>query len=540
MLAVVNSMRRFQSLIASLGTVLVYGCAQPNSAPPTVEVDPASLLPSPTELKRDLMVFASDSFRGRETGTADERRAAAFLIRRVASLGLKPMGDSEYVQRVPLERTTVGETHFAARAAGGGGSHQLWGLEPLVDVGPGISTPAVSAEGPLVFVGYGVPRPGGADDLARIPVEGRVVVVINGAPIGADASVRAELESPAAVGARLQRIIPLHPAAVIVLLTGSSMDLYTSLGRALSHGTLALAGDSAMAVVPASSASGTPAVQADLHRATPMILLGIANRGSPLVPARWPRDDRPQLLPAGRFSGSVALNRAPVEGYNVVAGIPGRDSTLRRTWIAMSAHLDHLGILPVSGGDSVAHGADDDGSGSVALLAVAKAMTQAPTPLRSTLFIWHTGEAKGLLGSAFFAAHPTVPLDSIMALINVDMVGRNSPESLFVVGPGAAPHAQSQQLGRLIDSVNATLPRPFVFNRAWDTPASPERLYFRGDSYNYAERGVPIAFLTSGSHADHQRVTDDASRVDYQKLAHVTQLLIALGEAAANLEARSR
>jgi hypothetical protein len=533
-------MRRLMSVIARLGMVLVTACAPFNTAPSyTGEPDPIPLPPSAAELKRDLTVFASDSFRGRETGTPDERRAAEFLIQRATSLGLKPMGDSGYVQRVPLVRTTIGDnTHFAVRFAGV--SHQLWGLKPLVDVGPGISAPATSAEGPLVFVGYGVPRPSGGDDLARLQVAGRVVVVVNGAPIGADASLRAELESPAAVGARLERILPLHPAAVIVLLTGSSADLYAPLVRALSHGTLALAGDSAATTATPSPPSGTPAMQADFHPSTPMILLGIQSRGSPLLPARWPRDDHPQVLSGRHFTGSVELIRTPVEGYNVLAALPGRDSALRRSWVAMSAHFDHLGILPVASGDSVAHGADDDGSGSIALLAVARGITQSAAPRRSSLFIWHTGEAKGLLGSAYFAAHPTVPLDSMIALINVDMVGRNAPDSLFVIGPGAAPHEQSKAVGRIVDSVNATLPAPFVFNRSWDTPTSAERLYFRGDSYNYAERGVPIVFFTSGSHADYHRVTDDASRIDYQKLDRVTQLLIALSETLANLDAKPK
>ena len=291
--------------------------------------------------------------------------------------------DSGYIQRVPLIRMTLGgSTHFAVHA-GAGVTQAVRGLRPLIDVGPGMPPPRTSADGQLVFVGYGVPRPGGGDDLARVPVEGRVVVVVNGAPSGADAGSRAELESPTAVVARLDRILPLHPAAVIVLLTGSSVDLYTSIGRVLARGTLMAAGDSAASSAGAapqpavaspsvsatpSSSGVTPAVQADFRRDTPMILVGIPERGSPLLPARWPRDDRPQVLHGAvhRFSrGDPDIS----QGYNVVAAVPGRDPAFRGSWVAFSAHLDHLGILPVAVGDSVAHGADDDGSGRVALLA---------------------------------------------------------------------------------------------------------------------------------------------------------------------------
>lgn len=265
-----------------------------------------------------------------------------------------------------------------------------------------------------------------------------------------------------------------------------------------------------------------------------MILLGLPARGSPLLPRHWPRDDRPQVLRAARFVGLVDVHRAEVEGLNVVAAIPGRDSTRRATWVVLGAHFDHLGILPTTNGDSVAHGADDDGSGCVALLAVARAMIQAPRPARSVLFVWHTGEEDGLLGSRYYAAHPTVPIDSVVALLDADMVGRNAPESLHVVGPGTEPSVHGRALGMLVDSINATLPAPFVLDRGWDVSSDPRRIYFRADSYPYGERGVPVLLLTSGPHADYHRVTDVAARIDYDKLARVAQLLFAVTDALAS------
>jgi hypothetical protein len=107
-----------------------------------------------------------------------------------------------------------------------------------------------------------------------------------------------------------------------------------------------------------------------------------------------------------------------------------------------------------------------------------------------------------------------------------------------VIGPGASPPGQSGAVGRVVDSVNASLPAPFHFNRSWDTPADRDGVYYRGDSYHYAARGVPIAFFTSGLHADYHQVTDDAAHIDYQKLAHVGQLLLLLGETLANLDGR--
>ena len=151
--------------------------------------------------------------------------------------------------------------------------------------------------------------------------------------------------------------------------------------------------------------------------------------------------------------------KTPITGYNVVAVVRGSDPSLRNTYVAYGAHYDHVGILNPVNGDSIANGADDDGSGSVALLAIARVMQQAPVkPRRSVLFVWHIGEEKGLLGSSWFTEHPTVPIDSIVAQLNADMIGRNADTLLYVVGPLAAPNNQSKRLGAILDSVNATFP----------------------------------------------------------------------------------
>jgi Peptidase family M28 len=517
---------------ASFGLIAAaWACARPAETAITPSNAPVlTVPPTAAELRRDLMVFASDTFRGRETGTPDERRAAAFLIARASHIGLDPAGDSGYVQRVPLTRIRLGAgTHFTVQRSGSASpAREVAGLVPLISPNSIGTSAKLHAEGDLVFAGYGVARPGGGDDLAKLPIEGRVVVVINGAPPGADAAWRSELESPNAIGARLGRILARRPAAVIILVMGASADLYEPMRRAVDHGFLQLA----------STAPSDTGARAGGTSAAPMLMLGEPAPESPLLPRRWPRDDRAQVLTGMRFTAVTDIQRTPVESFNVVAALPGSDPALQHNWVAYSAHYDHLGIVPAAAGDSVAHGADDDGSGSVALLAIARAMRQAPRPRRSVLFVWHTGEEEGLLGSAYFASHPLVPLDSIVALINADMIGRNAPESLYVVGPRVAPHGISRPLGKIVDSVNASLPLPFRFGRMWDSPTNPQRVYYRGDAYPYGERGVPVAFFTTGLHPDYQQVSDEPSRIDYTKLAHVSQLLFEVGETLANRDAR--
>jgi Zn-dependent M28 family amino/carboxypeptidase len=190
-------------------------------------------------------------------------------------------------------------------------------------------------------------------------------------------------------------------------------------------------------------------------------------------------------------------------------------------------------------GDSIANGADDDGSGSMGVLHVAESWARNTTkPKRSALFVWHTGEEKGLFGSEWFTDHPPVPIDSVVAQINADMIGRNHADSLYIVGPEAAPQQQSVVVGAIVDSVNATLAQPFAFNREWDSPTHPERIYFRSDHFSYAAKGIPIVFFTTGLHDDYHKVSDEPDKIEYDKLARVSTLLLRVGEAIANRPTR--
>jgi Zn-dependent M28 family amino/carboxypeptidase len=154
--------------------------------------------------------------------------------------------------------------------------------------------------------------------------------------------------------------------------------------------------------------------------------------------------------------------------------------------------------------------------------------------------VWHIGEELGLFGSSWFTAHPTVPIDSIVAQINADMVGRNNADSLYVVGPGAAPNGQSRVLGQVLDSVNVLQSRPFALNREWDTTEHPERIYYRSDHFNYASKGIPIVFLTTGLHPQYHQVTDEPQLIDYAKLARVATLMRDVGVALAQRTTRPK
>ncbi len=515
--------------LAALALAAV-ACARATPAPPapppaevaTVAAAPPVICDS---LRRDLSVFASDSFMGRSADSPDGVRAARFLAARLRALGLEPAGDSGYFQRVPMSRQYLGRgSSFTVTTARDTTRLTLGArLVPLLSLADSAPRPRLSASGELVFAGYGIDFPGyGRNDLAKLDVEGKVVAFVNDAPRGLDSARAAALREPAMLGRRLGALMRRRPAAIVVLATGR-------LARELPILAMQL-GDSALRLEDS---------VAPRARELPMVLIVPLRYARPFLPPGWPANDRARPLAARHFAGTIDLVHEERPAYNVAALVRGSDSALARSYVAFGAHLDHIGVQQPEHGDSIANGADDDGSGSVALLQIAAAAMRAPArPRRSMLFVWHTGEELGLYGSEWFTAHPTVPMDSIVAQLNADMIGRNDPDSLYLIGPRQAPNGQSTVLGAIIDSVNASLARPFLINREWDSPMHPEQLYYRSDHYNYAKRGVPIVFFTTGLHADYHRVTDDPAKIDYEKLARVVDLLYRSGVAVANRATR--
>lgn len=523
----------FMLVLAACG-----GAAPVTTTPSPVVAAPTTRV-SADELRRDLTVFASDSFAGRETGTPAAMKAARFLVERAMAMGLEPAGDSLYLQRVPLIRNSFATGTRVAVTDGSGSKMLSIGPEvtPWVNLGAGTPLPRRSADGDLVFAGYGM-NTLGRDDFRGIRDAGKAIVMLHAAPPTIkDSATRTQLEGVDELGQRIVRALQLRPSAIILLMTGTSAEYYSQLAPELLRSVTASPGDQ---------------TTSDAQRPLPMVIVGLAKAGSPLLPANWPADDAPQVLAGRRLSARVELRQDAFTAYNVVGVARGSDPRLNKTYVAFGAHYDHIGIQSGMSPDSIANGADDDGSGSVTMLSVAKAMIAA-RPRRSALFVWHVGEEKGLLGSAYFADHPTVPIDSIVAQLNADMIGRRGgPVStfdsrvsgdamanrLYVVGPNAAPNNQSRLLGAILDSVNARQTPPFDLDHEWDSPNHPEHIYERSDHFNYARKGIPIVFFTTGLHEDYHKVSDEVQRIDFAKMERVGNLLIDLGTTLANRDKR--
>jgi hypothetical protein len=528
-------MHRSWAVFAVLAPIIAAcATATPSTTPSTARAIPVSA----DELRRDLQAFAADSMGGRETGTPNELRAARFLATRLAAMGVEPAGDSMYLQRVPMVKATFSaQTRFNVTRDGNAIPLALGGdVVPLVNLGPGAPLPRRNADGELFFAGYGMTTNGRNDFQGAEP--GKVIVMLHGAPPGVtDSATRERLEGQDELGQRIGRALQFQPIAVVLLMTGKASDFYSKAAPELLRTVTLAPGDRSTS---------------DAERPLPMVVLGLARAGSPLLPANWPTSDAPQALAGRRFFGRIEVLQTPFTGYNVVGVVRGSDPRWNKTYVAYGSHYDHIGIQSGTSPDSIANGADDDGSGSVAMLGIAKSLMRN-RPRRSALMVWHTGEEKGLLGSSYFTDHPTVPRDSIVAQLNADMIGRrggsnsefdsrvsgaSAANRLYVVGPGAAPNNQSRMLGTLLDSVNAKQTPPFQLDHEWDTPTHPERIYFRSDHYNYAQKGIPVLFFTTGLHEDYHKVSDEAGKIDYVKMARISSLLVDLGIAIGNRETR--
>lgn len=232
---------------------------------------------------------------------------------------------------------------------------------------------------------------------------------------------------------------------------------------------------------------------------------------------------------------NVRTREGQAETYNVIGIVEGTDPVLKNEYVLVGAHYDHIGTRP-TGEDKIFNGADDNGTGTVALLEMAQALAQGPKPKRSVMFIWFSGEEKGLLGSEFHAANPTVPLDKIVTVLNLDMVGRSwtpdmgeeirdqvsTSDGIFVIGS----KMMSTRLGQISEKVNNDFLK-LNFNYKYDDPSDPQRLFYRSDHYSYAKRGIPAIFYFDGLHPDYHKVIDEISRIDFPKLEAVTKTVFA-------------
>jgi Peptidase family M28 len=506
---------------------------------------------TPIDLMSRLYIFADDSMMGRREGTEGAEKATAYLEHEVRRMGLVPAGDNgsffqdiHYVTTVADVRSTI-----------------VVDNEVLVlgrDFAPMLRAGARAVRGEFQVI-YGGSTTDSIPRISSAQASGKLVMLSQ--PAGGRGGRGGGRGGRGAIAA-LAPGSPLLGAAAIVIAGGETLP-------SAARSNTALHPDSAeMETLGPERITVTSAVAEKLLGADPAT-----------VP--------PGTL--GRTARTIVLfGETHLPSRNVVALLRGLDPALRDEYVAIGAHSDHIGLatpvdhdslraynkvirprglndparqptpdewtrirairdsssqLHPARRDSINNGADDNGSGSVVLLEIAESLArESAKPRRSILFVWHAGEETGLLGSAYFTDHPTVPRDSIVAQLNMDMIGRGrasdheggGPEYLRVIGS----RRLSTELGDLAERVNTEGRHGFVFDYSYDAPGHPMNSYCRSDHYNYARYGIPIVYMGTGVEADYHMVTDEPQYIDYMNMARRAVFVRDLALAVGNLDHR--
>jgi Peptidase family M28 len=453
---------------------------------------------SEADLKADIFTLAGDAMRGREGGTLDEMAASAWVAERARAAGLQPAGDNgTFFQFFPLERFRVSPSCPVTL----GGKALRMGRDVIPD-----ATVLADVDAPVVV--------SEASALAGVDVKGKTLVVRYQAAAGSIASALPNQSAPNAAPAlrtwarNVQRsAAPQAPAAVVVLVPDEYTDQWDRTAITFPRGTYGLDPD------------GT----ADQR---------IATRGVPLLYVRESALGGP-LAPDAKLVASIFTDSFQYPSVNVIGKVPGRDPALASQYVLFSAHQDHDGERYAVNGDDIWNGADDNASTAVALLAIGRAVSASPLR-RSALFIWHGSEERGLMGSRWYVKHPTVPLSSIVACLNGDLIGRNDPGTAALLG-ALPPHRNSPELVDMALAANKAVSN-FIVDSSWDDPNHREGWYYRSDHLSYARAGVPAIFFTTLLHADYHTPFDNPDRIDIAKLARMTRWMYATGRAVADAD----
>ena len=451
-------------------------------------------------------VIAHDSMQGRDTPSPGLDKTAAWVASEFARLGLRAGGDDGgFIQRYPL-RSVVVDTDRSSIVAGG--ERLRFGDDVLPLFGEVLEGDAAAD---LVLVSGS----GSVSRSVRRAVRGRHVALV----LAPDAD-RVDNETFGVIAGLREA------GASSVMVTNGTDDARWAAGveRALrGSASKGWSNQGARTMIFLPLLQVRTAALERLVSGTEVDMAELAARSSDGLRVHE-TDVRVTLIQRTRQEDSTAPN--------VVGILEGSDPVLRDEYVVYSAHMDHVGTgTPDEDGDSIFNGADDDASGTSAVLEVAEAMASLPTaPRRSMVFLIVSGEEKGLWGSEWYAENPTVPVASMVANLNADMVGRNWTDTIVAIGK------EHSDLGTTLERVNEA--HPELGMTAIDDLWPDERFYFRSDHFNFARKGVPILFFFNGTHEDYHGRNDEPDRIDNEKASRIARLLYYLGEEIANTDAR--
>lgn len=491
--------RNIMSLSGAL--ILISGCSAtiagtPPTAPAIDAVASAVGEITPEVIVGHVSFLASDALLGRDTPSPGLETAARYIADDFRSLGLEPGGDEgTFLQRYPYTRTSMIREQREVSVTVGSGPKIEWEFGSDYYI---IPSPQEARGVPLIYGGNAAtPRSGIAGTAA-----GAIVMFdVEGNPLqGTGEDLLAAFQAAGQAGAA---------GMVLILDASSTRDSIADMADGLSGAGLATP-------IPIAGVPGSRV--AELFTAADLDLDAVrVDASSPAM-----------LLDGVTFTLAAPVETSEHTPPNVVGILPGSDPALSGEYIVFSAHFDHVGVgMPDQQGDSIFNGADDDASGTAVMMGVARAFaTMQPRPARSLLFLAVSGEEKGLLGSEYFAENPTVPIDGIIGNINMDMVGRNHPDTVVAIG------REFTSLGDLTDRI--LIGRPELGLVAIQDPKPEDQSFFRSDHLNFLKQDIPAIFFTTGEHPQYHEASDHVELIDGDKIARVARLVFYLGEALAS------
>jgi hypothetical protein len=491
------------------------------------------------DLRMHLRVIASDESQGRDTPSTALNMVSRYLATMAEGSGCKPlMRNGSFFQNIPLEITSVSESKSRLRVLSRAGEELFYFPESF----GGLFRASGSWGSETVFVGFGLKAAGkNWDDYADQEVSGKVVMLLDGQlPEGHalstdDATLAARAAALRKKGAALVLTVISPEREKDMLARGSSFQVLPSLALVGTYPTQKEAPPSASSQPrrPQTDPKVQPKVTPDPRRrqaaaryrpvaGTVEIRHEAAARilgfSQDELKAMFASINRGQQVPRKAISKRIELSVVTAthtdSSPNVLAVLEGSDPVLKGEYVVITAHHDHIGVRD---GKSM-NGADDNGSGTVALLEIAQALS-LERPKRSVILAWFTGEEKGLWGSHYFVNNCPVPLEKISAALNLDMISRNDPERLFLI----ASNHLSTELDESIRKQNDAYSR-FKFDYVYNDRAHPDRFYYRSDHYPFIRVGIPTAFLFCGTTLDYHTPNDNIERVDFKKMEKVTRL----------------
>ena len=459
---------------------------------------------TPEAVLTNISVIAHDSMGGRDTPSPGLEKTAEYFASRYREWGIEPAGENgTYFQRYPLARRGI-DQDAAQVQLNENGIISTYRMGRFGYASGGGLAGATTA--PMVILG-GALTP---EAIAGANLKGKIVVGVYDAAKAVD-------------WRNWNRMILAEQPVGVVYIQNGPMDQFTRAAQfaANPRPTLLLGDGTGIPVFTLHDSMFVGDPQ-QLNRPDWNQMRAVPQPVVQVTPPEFAMTLVAPVKVAGQF-----------DVPNVVGMIRGSDPLLRDEYVVYSAHMDHVGTNPNSRtpGDTIWNGADDDASGSTGVLLIAEAFSRLKVkPRRSVIFLHVSGEEKGLLGSRWFSEHPTVPLAQTVADINMDMIGRNNPDSIVVIGK------EHSDMGTTLARVNARHPELGLTTA--DDIWPNERFYFRSDHFNFARKGVPILFFFNGVHADYHRETDEVEKIDTSKLSRVAKVGFYLGAEIANTTQR--